>query len=600
MQQKILTSNTLVEEFFSDFNKEKFSFDTETTSLSYGDLELVGLSFSDGENNCYIPVGHKHKASGMLLPGQVNLIWLLDYLKENLFYGKKKIVCHNFVYDYKVLYKYGINLYNHVWYDTMVAHHLLDECKPHGLKSIVLDVFGDKYGIDVANVQYLPIEEAAEYAIKDAFYTFKLSEYFTPKLEEQGLLPLFFKVEMPFLRAIGMMEIEGVDVDWGLVNKTTEELKKAVISFEEEMYRLVGEPYHLQMNIFGEVIGVIGNINFNSRPQLVDIIQNKLGLEITKTTDTGNLSVGKDTISDLKGQHPFIDTLQKYKIAQKLLNAFFEPLSQFKENDGKVRASFHDTGTRTGRLSSSQPNLQQLPRLNDNFPVNTRACFVVPKGYKMIVCDYSGQELRVLAHITNAEKMIEAFKSGKDFHSETAEAFGVDRVTAKAINFGIAYRKGAYGFSKDWGVSEEEAQAVLDKYFTQFPEVKRAMEQNDRLIKKNLYTKTLTGRRRRFLANDQGYVANSTLREGFNFLVQGFSADMIRIAAIKCLNIIKNNPSWDMKMIFTVHDEIGFKVKEEYSEQAKEAIHKAFVEAVKLKVPVEAEIKVANNYGECK
>jgi DNA polymerase-1 len=196
--------------------------------------------------------------------------------------------------------------------------------------------------------------------------------------------------------------------------------------------------------------------------------------------------------------------------------------------------------------------------------------------------------------------MIEAFKGGRDFHRETAEAFGVDRVKAKAINFGIAYRKGAYGFSKDWDVSEEEAQEVLNQYFEQFPEVKELMNETDQFLKEYKYVKTMTGRRRRFLTNEQGYFPNKSFREAFNFLVQGFSADMIRIAAIRCLNLIRRNPDWDLKMIFTVHDEIGFKVKEEYAGIACEAIKEAFENAVKLRVPVIAEVHSGNNYGECK
>lgn len=600
MQKKILTSSTQVEEFFSDFNLEKFSFDTETTSLRYDLLELVGISFSDGDKCCYIPVGHRNKFTHMLLPGQVSIEWLIDYLAENIFNTKRKIIAHNITYDYKVLFKYGIDLYNHLWFDTVVAHHLIDEFKSHSLKDIVIEMFGDDYGIDTENIQYIPIEEAGEYACKDAFYTYILQEEFVKKMIEENTFELFTRIEMPFLRAIAMMEIEGVDIDWSLVDTTTQQLREAIIKFKEEMYRLIDEPYQLQTDIYGNIVNIEGKINFNSSPQLIDIIQNKLGLQITRTTKSGGLSAGKDTIEELKGKHEFIDILQKYRIAQKLLTAFFEPLPSFKESDGKIRTSFKDTGTKTGRLSSSKPNLQQLPRMNDNFPVNTRACFVVPEGYKMIVCDYSGQELRVLAHIGNVEKMIEAFKSGRDFHTETAESFGVDRVTAKAINFGIAYRKSAYGFSKDWETSEEEAQAILDKYFAQYPEVKNLMIQNDSQIKNRGYTSTMTGRRRRFTPNEQGYLPNSAFREGFNFLVQGFSADMIRIAAIKCLNIIRRNPEWDLKMIFTVHDEIGFKVKEEYAEVAKEAIEKAFVTAVRLKVPVEVEIKIADNYGDCK
>lgn len=911
-----------VEEFFRELRSDKFSLDTETTSLRVDELELVGISFSDGEISGYIPVGHKSNIDGSLLPGQVNLHWLVSYLNDEVFVDKKKLIAHNFPFDYKVLKINGVDLYSHEWFDTMVAHHLLDENDKHGLKYLVNKFFGDDYGINISNAHLQDVELIGEYACKDAYYTFLLAENFYGELISEGLDKLFFKVEMPFLRAIGEMELEGVLVDWEKVKNITNSLNKELVVLEEGLYRSLGENYKLQTNVFGEVTGVVGRHNFNSSQQLRDIIVNRLKLSINKTTVSGAESTGRESLEALKGSHEFIDLLLKHRAISKLKNAFFDPLPRFKNKDGRVRCSFNDTGARTGRLSCSEPNLQQLPKSSDDVGVDTRGCFIAPKGYKMITCDYSGQELRVLAHITNCEPMIKAFKEGADFHQATADKFGVDRTKAKAINFGVAYGKAqpldakiltpfgwttfgdvkegdyiftangtttqitkvhpiqkqptykltmrdrsstecgeehlwtiqttydkqlgkeriistkelkkilkkgkqnncfiqynrplyfkskyqylhpyimglylgdgdncnrltiankdivkkvkdllpegiqltnngyayrmiaprktndkkqfissnpiinymreigldgrksgdkfipkqylygdyqqrkqlfyglfdsdgsfnnnsydyttiskcladdvmflckslgarctmrerhtyyngkrgrlsyrlfisfppvrqsnsiesieyvgekncrcitvehesglyitddfivthnsAYGFSQDWGVSEEEAQKFLDDYFSMFPEVKNKIDETTMSVKKNNHATSLTGRKRRFVTNEQGYHPNKNFRQAFNFLIQGFSADMIRIAAIKCLNLIRRNPSWGLRIIFTVHDELGFIVKEEHLEEAVRNIKDCFETAVKLRVPLVADVGVGDNYAEAK
>jgi len=244
--------------------------------------------------------------------------------------------------------------------------------------------------------------------------------------------------------------------------------------------------------------------------------------------------------------------------------------------------------------------LQQLPKEKDYSPVAVRELFIVPNGYKMITSDYSGQELRVLAHVCNEPNMIKAFKEGKDFHQAIADQFGVSRTQAKAINFGIAYRKGAYGFSQDWNCSEEEAQKVLDKYFQEFPAIKRKMDLNDMFLKENGYVKTMAGRRRHFQKIDDKYYKNGSYREAFNFLIQGFSADMIRAAMVNVYVRAKKYPEWDLKTIMTVHDESVWQVKEEYLEDAMKLINDTFEKAVKLKVPTPSDTNYGVNYNEAK
>jgi DNA polymerase-1 len=226
----------------------------------------------------------------------------------------------------------------------------------------------------------------------------------------------------------------------------------------------------------------------------------------------------------------------------------------------------------------------------------------------MIVADYSGQELRILAHVSKDPTLIQAFKDGKDFHQATADKFGVDRTKAKAINFGIAYGKSAYGFSKDWGVSIEEAQKVLDRYFEEFPGVKHSMDACRLSLDSTGFVRSLTGRRRHFKRErvrtaDNTWVdgySNRSHRQAFNFLIQGFGADMIRIALVKILNLQKQHRDWDLRLLFTVHDEIGVEVKEAFAQEAKVAIHDAMCSAVKLLVPIESSVEVGDTYADCK
>ncbi len=295
------------------------------------------------------------------------------------------------------------------------------------------------------------------------------------------------------------------------------------------------------------------------------------------------------------------------------------------EIDGRVRPNFKDTGTKTGRLSCNNPNLQQLPKVNKEFPIDTRKCFTVPNGHKMITCDYSGQELRVLAQITGDPALIDTFNKGKDMHLSTANDFfnlGIDeedlyegspkiedlkefykdeRNKAKTINFGMAYGKGAYGFSQDFNISEEEAQDILDKYFAALPKVKKAIDTCHKNVTEQGWVETMTGRRRHFSKIEKngwtGY-PKKAYRESFNFLIQGFSADMIRIAMNRVYE--KAPPEWGLKAIATVHDEAVYKVRDEHVEAAKVFIKEQFEKAVNFCIPVVADVGVGTTYSEAK
>ena len=586
----VLKSLKEVKSFCDNFNFNIFSFDTETTGLIYTVLEIEGISICDGNTSCYIDLINNRET------------WkILSYLKSK-FENADILVAHNVVFDLKVLYKYGIKP-NCNLYDTMIADHLIDENRRHGLKVLA------KEFLKVDTIKYEEAEKAGhqsklfyEYAENDAVWTWELMKLQMPVLKKNNLLKLFTEIEMPYQYCLLEMVITGILIDIERVKKTTMELKIAHETITKELYDELKEPYEYQKDLLGNLV-LKGRINFSSPMQLSEILFKRLKLDIVEKTPTGNPSVGKLTIAKYKKSNKFVKILNKYKIISKLLSGFFEPMPKFIELDNRIRPSFIDIGTTTGRLSCRSPNLQQLPKANKEFPVETRACFIVPEGYTMVTCDYSGQELRVLAQITQAKNMIKAFHSGKDFHQETADAFKVDRTKAKAINFGIAYGKTAHGFALDWNCSEKEAQEYLDKYFINFPEVKKAMEDNFKFIQRKGYNVTLTGRRRHYKKikkkNWEGY-PKKVFRQGFNFLIQGYSADMIRMASIATYNTSKLFPEWGLTQVASVHDENIYQIKTQYLQEACDRIQQDFENVVELCVLLKSDIGIGANYAEAK
>lgn len=609
MNRIVLSEEVDVCDWFSPtFPHTSLSFDVETDGLPYPQMTLYGISFCDGKRACYINLYNN--------PNTDNIISRLKLILAK----QELMIAHNAIYDMLVFNEYGLYFPTTTYYCTMVADHLLDETRPHGLKYLAQELLNHdtQHFEDVVKHGYTS-KEFFQYALNDAVWTYELAIYQKSELIRLELMPLM-KLECQFQHVLLEMHSSGVTVDLPRIEQTLQELYKAEVDLETQMLQTLGIPYQMQLQLDSNNMKVISRINFNSTQQLAEIIQ-KLGLPLSETTSLGAPSVGKKTIEKLKGQHVFIDLLIKYKIVRKLITAFFEPLPE-KVHYGVIYPQFRDTGTKTGRLSCKNPNLQQLPKVNKNFPVDTRTCFIAPSGYKMIACDFSGQELRVLAHITKEPVLIDTFIKGKDLHLSTAndffelgipddelydnhpkikehkEKFYKERNDAKIVNFGMAYGKGSYGFSKDFGITEEEAQVILDKYFAALPLVKQAIQDCHKQVKEQGYVQTLFGRRRHFQKNEQGYYPNKAFRESFNFLIQGFSADMMRAAMVK---VHQNKPMlWDLRCVGTVHDEAIYIVEEQYAEQAAKMIKACFEKSVKLGVPVVADVQIGNNYSECK
>ena len=612
MKRYVIESPAELAEFLKDFGSS-FAFDTETTSLKYTELEIEGISLCDGKKACYIDF-------------TVCVFQDFYVALSNLFKGASTIIAHNIVFDMKVLHKYGIDLNGRKIYDTMIADHLINENREHGLKFLAKHILGHGETMKYEVARAKGGQTFIDYATNDAIWTWELCMYQQPLMKSQGLVKLFREIEMPFQFVLLEMELNGMEVDMEQVNKTKGELKQAIEDISIELLDELGERPIFQVDLFGKT-HVQSPINFNSGKVLGTILFEKLKLPVVEYTPAGAPAVGKNTLSKLAPLSEFVRVLQKYKIAQKLLSAFFEPMENHVDSDGMVRPSFRDTGTKTGRLSCNSPNLQQLPKVNKAFPVATRNCFIAGKGRKMITCDYSGQEIRVMAQISQDPTLIEALNNGYDMHLAIAnqfyklgipeeclvsthkdhemwkEKFKNERTKAKTITFGLAYGKGAYGFSQDFGISESEAQEIVDEYFDGMPKLREAIDRAHKEVKATGAVSNLAGRKRHFetITKDDwtGY-SKKSLRQAFNFQIQGFSADMMRIAMIRIQGAFEKRPEMDLKIVATVHDECIMTCKEEYLEEAKPIVKAEMENAVSFVVPVVADLGWGDTYEEAK
>lgn len=600
------------------FNWSFFAFDTETTSLKQTVLEITGLSLCDGVNNYYLPLTEANRLEE--LNRFKDLVTICGHL-----------IGHNIVFDLRVLAKYGVTFNHKVTklFDTMVAHHLIDENSRHGLKFLTRELLNKEVEDYDEKLSHYS-NKFYEYALDDSLNTWLLYKYLLPKLESQGCKDLMFKIEMPFQWVLLEMALEGVLIDVNKLKSFQKTLIKDLNQLTIEMLECLGIRYSVQISLNPSVEPVIvSKVNFNSSQQLIKIFNN-LGLEITEKTTGGEPSVGKLTISKHKA-NPFVSLLNKYKIASKLYNAFISEDGQITSNleaDSKVRPYFNDVGTTTGRLSSSSPNCQQLAKPNKDYDVvNVRELFIAPEGYKMFSCDYSGQEVAVMAQLSKDPALVSSLNKGYDMHLAIANQFYVlgipeealssshpsyeaykdkfskERSTAKTITFGLAYGKGSFGFSKDFGISEDEAQKIVDDYFNGMPMLKKTIDYTHKVVGETGTVTTLAGRKRRFsLTKDTPfYLVEKAKRQSFNFCIQSFSADMIRSAAINVYRRKQKNPEYELKQIMTVHDENVYICKEEHVNEATTLVKKAFEDVCKkFVIPVNASIEIGENYGNAK
>jgi DNA polymerase-1 len=527
---------------------------------------------------------------------------------------------HGAPFDMRVLSKLGVTHTEDI-VCTMTAAFLLDENSEVGLKALAVRYLG------VAPAEAVPWEKAVthgfksdlfySYARRDAEWTWALWALLGARLRDESLVSLFFDIEMPFQFVLRDLEMNGVLMDLSSLSTLREGLQEEIIALRLAAYKAGGIEYTQQRNLLGDMEYVAG-VDIDSPMQLSSFIVDTLGIELTDQSESGHFSVDKHVLEGLEHKHEFFHCLLQYRRASKLMQMFLEKAPTFVDGDGRIRASFNNCVARTGRLSSSSPNLQQLPKKGTSHG-SVRSLLVSPPGYSLLAADYAGQELRVLAEVSRDLTMIEAFILGKDLHLTMANKFfrlGIPelllyeknpafeanrskykepRDKSKTINFGIAYGKTAQGFAADWNITLAAAETIVDDYFKAAPRIKDAIDECKLFLDSHGYVVNLAGRRRRLETRK-----NHSYRQAFNFLIQGFSADLVKLAAVKVRAELRNHPEWDCRIVLQVHDELCWELRDEYVAEATIVIKRILEHTWPLSVPMVVDIKSGKNYERCK
>ena len=577
-------------------NSKSFAFDLETTSLDAMSAQLVGISLSAASGEAYyIPVGHTGWGQMEQLPLK-EVIARLKPLLENP--GLPKLA-HNANYDMTVLAENGINV-NNLTFDTMVAAYLLSE-KNLSLKGLafarlgiemkpITDLIGS--GAKQLNMSQVAVADVADYACADADMTFQLTELLGAALTREGLWPLCNDVEIPLIPVLIHMERSGVALDTNLLRQMSMRLGEQLLKLEAEIYNSVGHRF-----------------NINSPQQLSAVLFQELKLP-TSRKKKGGYSTDAAVLDELRGVHPIIEHILDYRTISKLKSTYIDTLpALINLKTGRVHTSFNQTKTTTGRLSSSDPNLQNIP-VRGELGKEVRQAFIAPPGSYLLAGDYSQIDLRALAHLSQDEGLLAAFRHDEDIHSATAaQLFSVERpqVTpdmrrvAKTVNFGVIYGMSDYGLEQATELSREEATQFITAYFEKYPGVMRYLETTKRQAREKGYVQTLLGRRRHIPEINS---ANRMLREAaermaINMPVQGTSADIIKVAMI---NLYREMDKRKLKsrMLLQVHDELIFEVPEEELEGMRTLVPHIMSTALTLSVPLKVDVKKGKNWGEMK
>ena len=580
-----------------DFKKApSLSLDLETTSPYPMWADLVGISLSYAPHQAfYIPVGHQ-------LPGetrQLPLPWVLEQLKPILEDREMKKVCQNVKYEWIVLKRYGIHLQG-IEGDTMIASYLLNPTKHnHNLSEIAREYLdrsvtehGEVVGTGQKAVTFdrIELERARDYSGEHADVTFQLSRLLFPKLKEEGFTDLFGQVEMPLVLVLAKMEMSGVKIDLDLLGEYSKEIETQLQQKIERIYGLAGEVF-----------------NINSSQQLGKILFDKLKLPAVKKTKTG-YSTDVDVLTKLSLHHDLPLEILGYRNLSKLKSTYVDAFPKLVHpKTGRVHTSYNQTVTATGRLSSSDPNLQNIPvRAEEGNRI--RQAFVTEKGWSIVSSDYSQIELRILAHLSRDETLIRAFQNDEDIHARTAsEIFNtpMEKVTsamrreAKVINFGILYGMSAYGLSQQLGIEPKIAQAYIDEYFNKYTGVQTYIEKTLEEARQKEYVTTLLNRRRYLpdIHSPTVAIRQATERMAVNTPLQGTAADVIKVSMIRIQNRIEEL-GLSGRMMMQVHDELVFEVPEEELPKAIPMIRNEMETVMNLSVPLKVSIHTGRNWAE--
>lgn len=579
------------------YQEEYVSIDLETTSLDTLTAELVGIAFSLSTNRqAYLPLQH----DSLIVPQQLNIKEVLTKLKPWLENASIKKIGHNLKYDSGILANYGIELKG-IYSDTLLEAYLLDSAyKQHGLDNLAerylnynpisFEAIAGK-GKQQLCFNQIPIEKAAPYAAEDAAVCRALHVLLEPRLVEIGSISIRDKLEIPLIPILSRMERHGVFINAELLQQQSQILGVRLKQLEEKACQLAGKTF-----------------NLSSPKQLQEILYESHALPISVKTATGQPSTSEKVLQALAVEHELPRLILEYRGLSKLKSTYTDALpKQIHPKTGRVHTAYHQAVVTTGRLSSSNPNLQNIPARTEEGR-KIRKAFQAPEGYKIVAADYSQIELRLMAHFSKDATLLAAFQEGLDIHAATAvELFGIhlDQVTpeqrrhAKVVNFGLIYGISPFGLAAQLKTTPDIAREIMDRYFTRYPGVKQYMEKTRQLAHVQGYVETLFGRRLTFplITSANKLHQKATERAAINAPLQGTAADIIKQAMITIDSTLRSQ-CIDATMIMQVHDELVFEVKESELTQACAYIEKGMQEAANLAVPLTASIGIGNNWDE--
>ncbi len=570
----------------------EFCFDTETTDLDHFVSELVGISFTwKAHQGCYIPLPKDFEQCKQLL-ARFQTVFQSDKLK----------IAQNLKFDVAILSKYGLKIQG-PFFDTMLAHYLIEPDQRHNMQvlsehylnysPISIETLIGKKGKGQGIMSDVEISKISEYAAEDTDVTYQLKQKLMPQLEERGLLDVYQSIELPLVSVLAEMEHEGVKIDTDFLNSYSKELQGQALEFQTKIFESAG----MQFNI--------------SSPQQVGaVLFERLKLsDKPKKTKTGQYQTDEETLVSLLGKHEIIEYIMNFRTLQKLKGTYVDALPLLvKTQTGRVHTSFNQAVAATGRLSSQNPNLQNIPIRTDLGREIRKAFVPRDQNHVLLSADYSQIELRIIAHISEDPTMIEAFNKGIDIHTATAakvwnvEIADVDkemRRKAKTVNFGIIYGISAFGLSQRVNISRGEAKEIIDNYFVQFPGIKSYMDKTINSARELGYVQTISGRKRnlRDINSKNAVVRGFAERNAINAPIQGTAADMIKIAMIQIQNWL-NASDLKTKMILQVHDELLFDVPKNEIDMVSNKVKELMEGAMKLNVPVLVESGIGDNWLE--
>ncbi len=572
--------------------QEEFCFDTETTSVNPEEAELVGIAFA------YVP-GEAYYVS--IPEDQKVAQQIVNDFKEVLENDQIRKIAHNLKYDIQVMKNYGVDIQGPM-FDTMLAHYLIDPETKHKMDSLaetmlnytpiaIEELIGT--GKNQKNMRDIDVDIVTEYAAEDADITLQLKQLLAPQVEENNFSKLLHEVEEPLSLVLADMEYNGVKIDCDVLDTMSRELNELSVAAQQKVFDLAGQEF-----------------NLSSPKQLGEVLFDKMKLvEKPKKTKTGQYATGEDILSKLANEHEIARSILEFREYQKLKSTYVDALPKLiSSKDGLIHTDYRQAVAATGRLSSNNPNLQNIPIRTAKGREIRKAFIPREKGYKIFAADYSQIELRIIAAFAGDESMIDAFKNGRDIHATTASKvfkIPIDEMTpdvrrkAKEVNFGLIYGISAFGLSQNIGISRTEAAEIIEAYFQEFPAIKKYMDDSVNKAKELEYVETILGRRRylRDINSRNATVRGYAERNAINAPIQGSAADMIKVAMINIHQWMKKE-KLKSKMIMQVHDELVFDAHEDEIDLLQQKVEELMKNAIPLEVPMEVGMGIGNNWLE--